>query len=148
MASACGADSWVAVADGFVGGGVFAEVVADVFDFDVEGEEFFAVVDGDGEADHFGEDDHVAVVGADEGFAFGGAEFAEAFEEFFLAGGEAAAEAASLAGGEQVDELVHGHALEFVEGVSAVGEFFNHNDLTRGGGVGGGMSCCLLSLAP
>ena len=54
MASACGADSRVAMADGFVGGGVFAEVVADVFDFDVEGEEFFAVVDAEGEADHFG----------------------------------------------------------------------------------------------
>jgi len=79
LASTCGADSWVAVADGFVGGGVFAEVVADVFDFDVEGEEFFAVVDADGEADHFGEDDHVAVVGADHFFGFVLAGFAEAF---------------------------------------------------------------------
>ena len=54
LTSACCSDSGVAVADGFVGGGVFAEVVADVFDFDVEGEEFFAVVDAEGEADHFG----------------------------------------------------------------------------------------------
>ena len=102
------------MADGFVGGGVFAEVVADVFDFDVEGEEFFAVVDADGEADHFGEDDHVAVVGADHFLGFLLAGFAEAFEEFFLAWGEAAAEAAALTSGEEVDELVHGHALEFV----------------------------------
>ncbi len=103
MASACCADSWVAVADGFVGGGVFAEVVADVFDFDVEGEEFFAVVDAEGEADHFGEDDHVAVVGADHGgfaFADGLAGFAEAFEEFLLTGWETSTETAALAGGE------------------------------------------------
>jgi hypothetical protein len=94
------ADSGVAVADGFVGGGVFADVVADVFDADFEGEEFFAVVDAEGEADHFGEDDHVAVVGFDHGFGFGEAGFAEAFEEFLLAGWEAAFEAAALAGGE------------------------------------------------
>ena len=90
------------MADGFVGGGVFAEVVADVFDFDFEGEEFFAVVDAEGEADHFGEYDHVAVVGADHGgfaFAHGLAGFAEAFKEFLLSGWEAAFEAASLAGG-------------------------------------------------
>jgi len=111
LRAACCADSGVAVADGFVGGGVFAEVVADVFDLDGEGEEFFAVVDGEGEADHFREDDHVAVVGADLGFGFGLAGFTEAFEEFLLVGGEAAFEAAALAGGEEVDELVHGHAL-------------------------------------
>ena len=93
----------VAVADGFVGGGVFAEVVADVFDFDVEGEEFFAVVDAEGEADHFGEDDHVAVVGADHGgftFAHLLADFAEAFQEFLLTRWEAAFEAAALPGGQ------------------------------------------------
>jgi hypothetical protein len=98
-----------------------------VFGFDVEGKEFFAVVDADGEADHFGEDDHVAVVGADHGFGFGEAGFAEAFEEFLLAGWEAAAEAAALAGGEEVDELVHGHALEVVEFESAVGKFPGHD---------------------
>ncbi len=54
LRAACCSDAGVAVADGFVGGGVFAEVVADVFDFDVEGEVFFAVVDAEGEADHFG----------------------------------------------------------------------------------------------
>lgn len=130
MASPGGSYAGVAVADGFVGGGVFAEVVADVFDFDVEGDEFFAVVDADGEADHFGEDDHVAVVGADElffTFAFGLLEFAEAFEEFFLAWGESASEAAALAGGEEVDELVHGHALEFFQFESAVFEFLDHD---------------------
>lgn len=136
MASAGGANAGVAVADGFVGGGVFAEVVADVFGLDGEGEEFFAVVDGDGEADHFGEDDHVAVVGADEGgFAgFGLAGFAEAFEEFFLAWGEAALEAAALAGGEELDELVHGHPLELVEGDTTVLEFFHHDRYTSRGG--------------
>ena len=112
MTSPCCPNAGVAVADGFVGGGVFAEVVADVFDFDVEGEEFFAVVDADGEADHFGEDDHVAVVGADEGFGFGEAGFAEAFEELLLAWWEPASEAAALPGGEEVDELVHRHALQ------------------------------------
>jgi len=32
-----------------------------------------------------------------------------------------------LAGGEEVDELVHGHALEVFESESAVGEFFDHD---------------------
>jgi hypothetical protein len=102
------------VADGFVGGSVFTEVVANVFGFDIEWKEFFPVVHTDSKTDHFREDDHVAVVGADHGFGFGEAGFAEAFEEFLLTGGESASEAAALAGGEQVDELVHGHALQFV----------------------------------
>ncbi len=121
------------MADGFVGGGVFAEVVADVFGGDGEGEVFFAVVDGDGHADHFGEDDHVAVVGADGGFlaAFGAlVGFAEAFEELALAGWEAAAEAAALAAREELDELVHGHALEGVQVVPAVFEFPGHGVVT------------------
>ena len=66
-------------------------------------------------------------MGADDAFGFLLADFAEAFEEFFLSGWEPAAEAAALAGGKEVDELVHGHALEFVQFESAVGEFFDHD---------------------
>lgn len=90
--------------DFFHGGCEFAEVVAEHFWGDFDGCEFFSVVYGDGFADHFWEDDHVAAVGFYDFFlAFFFLEFfgfSEFFEEGFLFWGEASYEGSSLAGWE------------------------------------------------
>lgn len=121
--------------DDFGGGGELAEVVADHFGGDGEGEEFLTVVDGEADADHFGEDDHIAAVGAEGGFVLEvlGFDLPDFFEEADVAGGEAAAEGAALAGGEEADDVVHGEFLELFGGKAAVGEF-----TTRHGGSGEG----------
>lgn len=62
----------------FVGDGVFAESVPNHFGRYFDGCEFFAVVDVYGEADHFGEYEHVAAMCFD-GFL----ELLTRFEEFF-----------------------------------------------------------------
>ena len=51
------------MADGFVGYSEFTDIVTDHFGFDVQSNEFFAVVNVDFGADHLGQDDHVSDMG-------------------------------------------------------------------------------------
>jgi len=117
------------VADDFVGGGVLAEVVADVFALDFDRYEFLAVVNPDGEPDELGEHDHVAVVGADDDLLALHHELVgltKPFEQLLLARAKPAAEAAALPAGQQVDELVHGHPLQVVQFETAIRELLDH----------------------
>ena len=77
---------------------------------DFDAIELVTVVDGDGEVDHFGENDHVTAVGFHNdlfpllSLLPGGSEF---HQEFFLTWRKTSFESSSSACGEQFDERVH-----------------------------------------
>jgi hypothetical protein len=106
------------------GGGELTEVMTDHFREDGDGKELAAVVDSKAGVNHFGEDNEVAAVGADDGFVVDilGFDLANFFEEADVAGREAAEEGAALAGGEEANELIHGKLLELIGGQAAIRE--------------------------
>ncbi len=99
LARARGAYAGHAVFDDFSGGGELAEVVANHFGGNGEGEEFLAIVDSEADIEHFREDDHIAAVSADGSFVLEvlGSYFTDFFEEANMAGREATEEGAALA---------------------------------------------------
>lgn len=109
----------------FSGGGELAEVMTDHFGGDGEGEEFFAIVDSETDIEHFGEDDHIAAVGADGSFVLEvlGFHFTDFFEEADMAGREAAEEGTALAGGKEADDFIHRKFLKLFGVKAAIGEF-------------------------
>lgn len=60
-------DTGLAVLDRLVGDGELSQVEADHLGLDLHLSEGLAVVDADNGANHFGNDDHVAQVGVDDG---------------------------------------------------------------------------------
>jgi hypothetical protein len=93
------------------------------------GEKFFAVVNKNFHSDHFWQNNqvsHMSFYGDLFPFPEGFLGFAHLFQQYPLLRRQAPLETSPLSGRKQINEFVHGHALQTAKRMTAIHEFFRH----------------------
>ena len=115
--------TWPAVAGGLVGDGELSEVATNHIELDFDRHEALSVVDGDHIADHLGHDDSVSEVGLDGHWLFTWLHIplglAALEEEAVVLVLDLSTEATANASTEELHNLLSGHALQLLVGMTA-----------------------------
>jgi hypothetical protein len=110
------------------GRAVFSEVMANVLRCYLDRDKISTVMHSNCQADEFGEHRKVTAVGSDDQLfpcfrcSVG---FPQFLEHFLMSFRESSFKGASHSGWHELDELIHGHFLEFFEGFSSISKFLS-----------------------